>query len=153
MDLENKIEQLFLKIDALDTRIIVLTDENEELKNKVVALTKENEGLNKKVNLLESGLVKKNSKNSSIPPSKDENRVKPNQSLRTKSGKKTGGQKGHKGSFLKMADKVDHVIDHKVDYCKCCSVRCANLLHIVPSLSCMLYLCSKYSVILSIDMY
>jgi len=36
---------------------------------------------------------KKNSNNSSIPPSKDENRPKKNQSLRIISGKKSGGQK------------------------------------------------------------
>ena len=39
----------------------------------------------------------KNSNNSSIPPSKDENRVKRNQSLRERSGKRPGAQPGHEG--------------------------------------------------------
>ncbi len=36
----------------------------------------------------------KNSRNSSIPPSKDENRPRANQSLHKSSGKKPGGQPG-----------------------------------------------------------
>ena len=38
---------------------------------------------------------RKNSNNSHVPPSKDENRTLKNQSLREKSGKKPGGQPGH----------------------------------------------------------
>ena len=62
----------------------------------------------------------KNSNNSSIPPSKDENRPKRNQSLREKSGKKPGGQKGHKGttlSFIEVPDRIEKIIP---DYCNCC---------------------------------
>ena len=44
----------------------------------------------------------KNSSNSSVPPSKDENRPKRTQSQRKKSHRKPGGQKGHKGSKLNM---------------------------------------------------
>jgi len=62
----------------------------------------------------------KNSNNSSIPPSKDENRPKRNQSLRVKSGKKPGAQKGHKGttlSFKEVPDRIEKIIP---DYCNCC---------------------------------
>ena len=55
----------------------------------------------------------KNSNNSSIPPSKDENRPNRNQSLREKSGKKLGGQKGHKGStltFIEVPDRIEKII-------------------------------------------
>ncbi len=37
-----------------------------------------------------------------------------------KTGKKSGGQKGHEGTTLKMRDKVDNVINHKTNYCSCC---------------------------------
>jgi transposase len=74
----------------------------------------------KKVDFFENKLYKKNSTNSSIPPSKDENRVKSNQSLREKTGKKAGGQKGHTGTTLKMYDKADSMVDHKTNYCSCC---------------------------------
>lgn len=39
----------------------------------------------------------KNSGNSSVPPSKDEDRPKKTESLREESGRKPGGQQGHKG--------------------------------------------------------
>lgn len=62
----------------------------------------------------------KNSSNSSIPPSKDENRPAKNQSLRQKSGRKPGGQSGHKGETLEMTATPDHVIEHTPDYCQAC---------------------------------
>lgn len=61
---------------------------------------------------------KKHSKNSSLPPSKDNNRK--TKSLRKKSVKKTGGQLGHKGTTLNKYEKVDEVIDHDPQYCQCC---------------------------------
>ncbi len=42
-----------------------------------------------------------------MPPSKDKNRPKPNQSLRKPSGKKPGGQKGRKGKTLEMTATPD----------------------------------------------
>lgn len=63
---------------------------------------------------------RKNSNNSSIPPSKDENRVKKNQSLREKSDRKPGGQKGHEGSMLKITEHPDEVINYIPQYCNCC---------------------------------
>lgn len=62
----------------------------------------------------------KNSGNSSIPPSKDENRARGDQSLREKSGKKSGGQPGHKGSTLSMVSEPDQVIDHLPGICGHC---------------------------------
>ncbi len=61
----------------------------------------------------------RNSNNSSIPPSKDENRPQ-RQSLREKSGLKPGGQKGRKGNTLKMVEVSDIIHEHKPDYCICC---------------------------------
>lgn len=73
----------------------------------------------------------KNSRNSSVPPSKDENRPLKNQSLRTNSGKKVGGQKGHKGSTLEMTGTPDSIIDHQPDFCGSCS---KDLSETVPEL-------------------
>jgi len=57
---------------------------------------KENSKLKRKIQILE-GRLSKNSRNSHKPPSSD-GLNKPNpKSLRKETGRKTGGQKGHKG--------------------------------------------------------
>ncbi len=61
----------------------------------------------------------KNSSNSSIPPSKDENRPQ-RRSLREKTGRKPGGQRGRKGNTLKMVPIPDIIKKHTSDYCNCC---------------------------------
>jgi len=65
---------------------------------------------------------KKNSGNSSVPPSKDENRPQKTSSLRSSSGKSAGGQAGHEGSTLKMSSMPDNVVNHKPHFCKCCGL-------------------------------
>jgi transposase len=62
----------------------------------------------------------KNIRNSSIPASQDENRPKPNQSLRKKSGEKPGGQLGREGKTLEMTATPDKVIELHPDYCINC---------------------------------
>jgi len=63
---------------------------------------------------------KKNSGNSHIAPSQDQNGPKKNQSLRTKFGKKPGGQAGHEGVTLTCSAIPDEVIDHQPSYCNYC---------------------------------
>jgi transposase len=62
----------------------------------------------------------KDSHNSSKPPSSDGFK-KPNpKSLRGKSGRPSGGQKGHPGRTLEFAAKPDHVKVHRPNVCKDC---------------------------------
>jgi transposase len=63
---------------------------------------------------------RKNSRNSSVSPSKDENRPLKTKSLRVSEGKKIGGQLGHEGSTLEMVENPDIVIEHKPDFCNQC---------------------------------
>jgi len=70
--------------------------------------------------------LSKNSSNSSKPPSSDQFKKK-NRSLRKKSGKKAGGQKGRKGCYLKMVEKPDAVEIHKVEKCSNCSQDIAGI--------------------------
>ena len=60
-----------------------------------------------------------NSTNSSKPPSSDGLSKVPTKSLREKSGKKPGGQKGHKGSGLKIDREPDAVIVVEPVSCAC----------------------------------
>lgn len=64
--------------------------------------------------------LKKNSNNSSKPPSSDGfNKPKP-RSLRKPSNKKPGAQKGHTGTGLKLPHKPDEIIDCEPDECLSC---------------------------------
>lgn len=69
---------------------------------------------------------KKNSSNSSIPPSQDQNRPKKNQSLREPTNRKAGGQPGHEGTTLQCSSEVDEVIKHSPDCCSNCGNNLSN---------------------------
>lgn len=67
----------------------------------------------------------KNSHTGSVPPSRDENRK--TKSLREKTERKTGGQKGHKGHTLEMSKTPDHVVIHSHDFCQGCGQQISDL--------------------------
>jgi transposase len=95
---------------ALEEEILQLREENRLLRlrnQELEALLKE--ALDK---------LNKNSGNSSRPPSSDPFRK--NQSLRTASGKRPGGQKGHPGTTLQMREVPDSIQVHDVARCSHC---------------------------------
>jgi transposase len=98
------IEELTLLVEKLQARIDFLEKENAELRKK-----------------LSQKDHKKNSSNSSMAPSKDENRFQKNQSIRIKGNKKSGGQQGHKGTTLKFIDTPDERIGHIPKTCSRCN--------------------------------
>ena len=63
---------------------------------------------------------KKNSGNSSKPPSSERLNKPAPKSLRVKSGKAAGGQPGHKGNGMKIDREPDEVIEHRPIQCECC---------------------------------
>ncbi|SFF20453.1 DUF6444 domain-containing protein [Flavobacterium xueshanense] len=88
-----------------------------ELEKKVIRLESLIEKLLDKIEFL---TYRKNSRNSIVSLSKNENRPLKNQSLRTKFGKKAGGQRGHEGTTLKMVENPDQMINYKPDFYNCC---------------------------------
>lgn len=100
-----KIEVILLRLESLEKKVADLENENAFLKERLAKY--ENP---------------KNSRNSSLPPSKDENRPKPNQSLRKSSGKSVGGQKGREGKTLEMTSTPDKIVELHPDYCNNCGL-------------------------------
>lgn len=105
-----------------DTEIANLKEENQQLKARVSELEQLVKDFQTQINSL---ATKKNSNNSSIPPSTDLTRK--NGSLRIPSGKKPGGQSGHTGHTLTMTETPDEI--HKLipDYCNECGKALAEI--------------------------
>jgi transposase len=107
--------------------VFSLSESTNFLKNENIKLKKENAILKERLAFYKNP---KNSRNSSMSPSKDENRPKPNQSLRKSSGKKLGGQLGRKGKTLKMTATPDKIIELHPNYCRSCG---SSLIEVKPT--------------------
>lgn len=101
-------------ISNLEGIIITQSQQIKSLEEKVVLLLEE---LRKKD-------IKKDSFNSSLPPSSDFfNRTR---SLRSPSELKSGGQKGHQGTTLEMSSAPDKIIELKDSFCNICGSTLSN---------------------------
>jgi len=69
----------------------------------------------------------KNSGNSGKPPSSDGLKKARTQSLRQKTGRKAGGQKGHQGHTLKLSEEPDHIERHPLERCPHCQTDLSSL--------------------------
>lgn len=103
--------------------LLVVTKSNPEvLVDIILSLQEQVELLTQQVAKLEKQ-ISKNSRNSSKPPSTDgfnkPTGAKKTKSLRKKTGKKQGGQKGHKGHHLEKTKKPDYIIPLTPISCPC----------------------------------
>ena len=89
----------------------MLRSENADLRERVRALLAEVQKLR--------GQIAKDSRNSSKPPSSDGLAHKP-KSLRKPSGKKPGGQPGHRGQQVRLVETPDAVVVHCPQRCAAC---------------------------------
>lgn len=116
---EGKITEIYNQgLTQVMSVIKELTNEIKGLNSQVEKLSKENKALGERVQSLEKQ-TQKNSNNSSKPPSTDGFKKK-TKTLRTKSGKKPGGQEGHDGKTLELTENPDEIIVHTVDKCDIC---------------------------------
>ena len=87
------------------------------LEEKISRLEDQNSLLEQELSLYRT---RKNSRNSSIPPSQDPYRIKRTESLRERSGRRAGGQPGHEGSCLEAVSDPTSVVKHQPNFCQCC---------------------------------
>jgi transposase len=105
------------RIDQLEQQVI-------NLQSFVLELAAINQSLLERLAKYENP---KNSHNSSIPPSKDDNRPFKSKSLREVTGKKPGGQPGHEGKTLEMVSLPDGIVVHNPLFCTHCGLDISHL--------------------------
>lgn len=107
-ELTTLVETLLTRVNVLEKQVGFLTTKLGESREEIRLLK-----------------IKKNSSNSSRPPSSDF--PKPNQSLREKSSRKKGGQSGHKGHTLEFSSTPDEIVSHVPNFCNSCGFNLADL--------------------------
>jgi transposase len=106
-------------IDALSEQVGQLKARNERLKAEASDLRGHNFQLQRRNAELEA-LIAKDSHNSSRPPSTDPPWARRTKSLRRPSGKRPGGQAGHRGQTLRLSARPDRVVEHRPRECRGC---------------------------------
>ena len=95
-----------------------LRQENQELRDLLKQVTEKLAVAERKIEQLTQQLGQ-NSRNSNWPSSRDKSRPKP-KSLRQKSGRKAGGQAGHKGNTLAFNPEPEEIETHRPNQCQHC---------------------------------
>jgi transposase/predicted nuclease with TOPRIM domain len=109
---QREIEGLSEHITQLKAQINKLQEENRELHYRNFQLKRRNSELEAQLTT--------DSHNSSRPPSTDPVWAKRTKSLRRPSGKRPGGQAGHRGETLRMSARPDRIVEHRPRECRHC---------------------------------
>ena len=138
-EIQNTLDELEIElkkvlVDASPSTAFVLRAQNLMIKNlipMILDLRQQNEAMQKQNETLISTIkdlqetikelqckLGKDSHNSSKPSSS--NPFKKQKSLREKTGRKQGGQKGHSGSHMRIPHEPDNVVLHVPEKCKTC---------------------------------
>lgn len=104
---EEKAAHLEKVVEARDRTIAALQAQLEVLRAELADLREQ---------------LGKNSRNSGKPPSSDSPEARESRPKGEPSGRKSGGQLGHKGHYRELvpADRVTRVADHRPAACSCC---------------------------------
>jgi len=108
--LYHMIQKIDAKVDELTDQVSELTKENTLLKETIILQNEQIVALKSRIN--------KDSDNSSKPSSTNFFK-KPIQNNREKTGRKPGGQIGHKGSSLKQFNDPTEIIEKSKSHCNC----------------------------------
>ena len=129
---------LLERISRLEASVRSLSSDNSRLNRLVGSLEKENASLKREIADLKERLAKyekpkKDSHNSSIPPSREDiassqtrRFIRRTESLRQKSDRPSGGQKGHEGHTLESRALADRRVLLQPQTCPCCGKTLAH---------------------------
>lgn len=136
IDSDEAFRNILGRLTKLEAEVVPIKEENKELRRRNEYLERQHKQdlatIRKQkveINTLKTRLdklekPKKDSHNSSIPPSKEDitssEERKRTKSLRKPSGKKSGGQPGHNGSTLSRQENVDSFVEIPLDTCPDC---------------------------------
>ena len=116
-NVEQELQELRAVLSAMTEQLQMM---NELIRTKDAQIAALTEQVAKLTARIEELTHKKNSNNSSKPPSEGRLEKPAPKSLRGKTGKKQGGQPGHKGTGMKLGREPDHVEEHVPDKCRSC---------------------------------
>jgi transposase len=121
--------EYLLQLETANATIVSLSQQNVLLEAKIVSLEAK---LTLVMDILQKTSVKKDSHNSSLPPSTDLF-VSKTKSLRPPSILKSGGQLGHDGTTLKMSATPDVIHDLKNNFCTHCRADLADAVFVIKA--------------------
>ena len=128
--LQNMAEEMQLMREAINQQYAEIAKLNRNIESLNRQLHKrDKEIIELKARLSKYENPEKDSSNSSTPPSKERMKaeiVRRTKTLRKPSGKKSGGQVGHKGCKLSCVDSPDEIVDDVSNYCTNCGESLAD---------------------------
>ena len=128
--LQNMAEEMQLMREAINQQHAEIAKLNRNIESLKHQLRKKNEEITElKDRLSKYENPEKDSSNSNTPPSKErieDEIVRRTKTLRKSSGKKPGGQVGHKGHKLSCIDTPDEIVDDIPNYCTNCGESLAD---------------------------
>lgn len=143
LDADEALRYILGRLTKLEDEVAPIKIENKELKKRngylesqhrqdLAKIKKQNaEICTLKARLDKLEKPKKDSHNSNTPPSKEDiaasEERKRTKSLREPSGKKSGGQPGHKGSTLQREERSDFYVEVPLDNCPDCGEDLSNV--------------------------
>ena len=125
--MEEQIKLLMKMNQMLTAHNERLAAQNEHLtallEKQAAEIQRQSEKIDELLKRIDELTHKKNSRNSSVPPSSDGYAKPGPKSQRKSTGAKPGGQTGHKGSSMKLMKEPDEVREHYPNMCAGCPNR------------------------------